>query len=161
MKTFQSVKYRTFRAGLFATLGLWGVVPGLHALILYGRAYQMRSAFILDVCMGLVYLVSLWQSPMSQPTISDILVFKSIHTEDERVLKIFSCIYSCWSLLFTPILGSVSGPSHVPKLWRHSEGQGAYSLAWRHEKAGATMFFSEEEEVSCQIPNLTFGGFPN
>ena len=57
MKTFQSVKYRTFRAGLFATLGLWGIVPGLHALILYGGAYQMRSAFILDVCMGLVYLV--------------------------------------------------------------------------------------------------------
>ena len=59
MKTFQSVKYRTFRAGLFATLGLWGIVPGLHALILYGSASQMRNAFILDLCMGLVYLVRL------------------------------------------------------------------------------------------------------
>ena len=57
MKTFQSVKYRTFRACLFATLGLWGIVPGLHALILYGRASQMRSAFALDACMGIVYLV--------------------------------------------------------------------------------------------------------
>lgn len=59
LKTFQSVKYRTFRACLFAALGLWGIVPGLHALILYGRAHQMRSAFALDICMGLVYLVRL------------------------------------------------------------------------------------------------------
>lgn len=58
MQTFQSVKYRTFRACLFASLGLWGIVPGLHALILYGRASQMRYAFLLDLFMGIFYLVN-------------------------------------------------------------------------------------------------------
>ena len=57
MSTFQSAKYRTFRAGLFAGLGLWGIVPGLHALILYGEARQMQQAVVLDALMGAIYLV--------------------------------------------------------------------------------------------------------
>ena len=65
MSTFQSPKYRTFRAGLFAGLGLWGIVPGLHALILYGEAPQMQQAVLLDALMGATYLVRssflLWQ----------------------------------------------------------------------------------------------------
>ena len=59
MKTFQSVRFRTFRACLFAGLGLWGIVPGMHALILFGKASPMRSAFTIDACMGIDYLVTL------------------------------------------------------------------------------------------------------
>lgn len=58
MKTFQHYKYRTFRACLFAGLGLWGVVPGAHALLKYGSAPWMQKAFTLDLLMGLTYLVS-------------------------------------------------------------------------------------------------------
>lgn len=58
MRTFQSAKYRTFRAGLFATLGLWGIVPGLHALLLYGASSHLQRAVGLDVLMGATYLVS-------------------------------------------------------------------------------------------------------
>ena len=54
---FQDVQYRAFRAGLFATLGLWGIVPALHGWLLFGDATPVHRAFIHDVTMGAVYLV--------------------------------------------------------------------------------------------------------
>lgn len=58
MSTFQSPEYRAFRATLFAALGLWGIVPGVHALLLYGASHHLQKAVALDVLMGAFYLVS-------------------------------------------------------------------------------------------------------
>ena len=58
MRTFQHYKYRTFRACLFAGLGLWGIVPGVHAALKFGSAPAMQKAFTLDILMGITYLVS-------------------------------------------------------------------------------------------------------
>lgn len=58
MSTFQTARFRTFRAGLFAGLGLWGIVPGLHALMLFGSSWHLQRAFILDALMGATYLAS-------------------------------------------------------------------------------------------------------
>jgi predicted membrane channel-forming protein YqfA (hemolysin III family) len=56
---FQTKRFRPFRAGLFAGLGLWGVFPAAHALWLHGAAPAVRRFFVLDMLMGAVYLVRL------------------------------------------------------------------------------------------------------
>ena len=54
---FQTARFRPFRAGLFAGLGLWGIFPAAHALWLHGAAPAVRRFFGLDMLMGAVYLV--------------------------------------------------------------------------------------------------------
>ena len=55
---FQTARFRAFRASLFAALGLWGIAPGLHALLLHMDEPYVQAAFQLDILMGAVYLVS-------------------------------------------------------------------------------------------------------
>ena len=59
---FQTKRFRPFRAGLFAGLGLWGVFPAMHALFLHGAAPAVRRFFVLDMLMGAVYLVRCMKS---------------------------------------------------------------------------------------------------
>ena len=59
---FQTRRFRAFRASLFAALGLWGIAPGLHALLLYMDVPHVQRAFQLEVLMGAIYLVSPWCS---------------------------------------------------------------------------------------------------
>ena len=59
LQFFQTKRFRAFRASLFAALGLWGIVPGLHTLLLYLHVPDIQEAFRSDLVMGAVYLVSL------------------------------------------------------------------------------------------------------
>jgi adiponectin receptor len=55
-QTFQQAKYRPFRAGLFAGLGMYGVVPIAHLYVLHHDIYHVRLSLGLDVIMGAIYL---------------------------------------------------------------------------------------------------------
>jgi hypothetical protein len=55
---FQAREYRFIRAVVFTMLGMWGVVPVTHLLLTHGHVWAIRSAFQLDMLMGLIYLVS-------------------------------------------------------------------------------------------------------
>lgn len=54
---FQARQYRALRAVLFTLLGAWGVVPVTHQLLFHGHVWAIRRAFVLDLGMGLIYLV--------------------------------------------------------------------------------------------------------
>ena len=60
---FQTKQFRAFRATLFACLGLWGIAPAMHALWLHGGHPEVRTYFLLDMCMGAVYLVRRSRAP--------------------------------------------------------------------------------------------------
>lgn len=62
---FQTREYRFVRAIVFTMLGMWGVVPVTHLLLTHGHVWAIRTAFRLDMLMGLIYLVStaVWCSP--------------------------------------------------------------------------------------------------
>jgi len=53
---FQAPEYRPLRAAVFSALGMWGVVPVGHQLLLHRGAWAVRTAFGLDALMGAVYL---------------------------------------------------------------------------------------------------------
>ena len=55
---FQARQYRAMRAVVFTLLGAWGVVPVTHLLLTHGHVWAIRTAFRLDIMMGLIYLVS-------------------------------------------------------------------------------------------------------
>jgi hypothetical protein len=55
---FQTREYRFMRAIIFTMLGGWGVVPVAHLLFTHGHVWAIRTAFQLDMLMGLIYLVS-------------------------------------------------------------------------------------------------------
>ena len=42
---FQGRKYRLFRALMFVATGVFGVVPLVHGLIVFGMSQMMRKAF--------------------------------------------------------------------------------------------------------------------
>lgn len=54
---FQRPSYHRVRAATFAALGLWGVVPLLHASLLNQGVKEVQAAITLDVVMGVIYLV--------------------------------------------------------------------------------------------------------
>lgn len=54
---FQRPSYHRVRAATFAALGLWGVVPLLHASLLNAGVKEVQAAITLDVVMGVIYLV--------------------------------------------------------------------------------------------------------
>ncbi|BDA50104.1 Heptahelical transmembrane protein 4 [Coccomyxa sp. Obi] len=54
---FQTQRFRTFRAALFATLGLWGIAPSVHVLLLHGSEPQVQTAFWHNLTMGAIYLL--------------------------------------------------------------------------------------------------------
>ena len=58
LQFFQTNRFRAFRASLFAALGLWGIFPGLHTLLLYWHVPDIQQAFLSDLIMGAIYLVS-------------------------------------------------------------------------------------------------------
>lgn len=55
--SFQTKNYRTFRASLFAGLGLTGIVPIIHGWMLNYDIVAVHRALGLDVIMGVTYLV--------------------------------------------------------------------------------------------------------
>ncbi|PNH08040.1 ADIPOR-like receptor [Tetrabaena socialis] len=57
IEVFQRTEWRTFRASMFAALGLWGVVPLIHACMVHKGVAAVRDATALDVLMGVLYLV--------------------------------------------------------------------------------------------------------
>ncbi|KAK9903599.1 hypothetical protein WJX75_009680 [Coccomyxa subellipsoidea] len=54
---FQQQRFRAFRASLFATLGLWGIAPSVHMLLLHGSEPQVKLAFWHNLLMGAIYLL--------------------------------------------------------------------------------------------------------
>ncbi|GLI62283.1 hypothetical protein VaNZ11_004845 [Volvox africanus] len=57
LDVFQKTEWRAFRASMFAGLGLWGVVPLIHACIAHSDIAAVRGATALDVLMGALYLL--------------------------------------------------------------------------------------------------------
>lgn len=53
---FQAPEYRSLRAVVFSALGMWGVFPVGHQLLLHRGAWAVRTAFGLDALMGAIYL---------------------------------------------------------------------------------------------------------
>ena len=58
LPAFQRPDWLRFRAALFVCLGLWGVVPGLHAWAANGGEAAVWRALRLDLLMGAIYIVS-------------------------------------------------------------------------------------------------------
>lgn len=57
LEVFQNYKYRPLRAGMYTALGLWGVIPALHAWRELGNVPEVLKALKLDVLMGVLYVV--------------------------------------------------------------------------------------------------------
>jgi predicted membrane channel-forming protein YqfA (hemolysin III family) len=57
LEFFQDYRYRPLRAGMYVSLGLWGVVPAIHAWHKLGSFPEVRKALQLDVLMGVLYVV--------------------------------------------------------------------------------------------------------
>ena len=57
MSKFQTPEYHAYRAALFAGLGLWGIVPMTHGLIINNGIPEVATAMRLDVIMGALYLL--------------------------------------------------------------------------------------------------------
>lgn len=55
---FQARHYRGLRAAIFTMLGAWGVVPVTQLLLTNGHVWAIRRAFMLDLLMGAIYVVS-------------------------------------------------------------------------------------------------------
>eukprot|EP00963_Diacronema_lutheri_P011941 scaffold1518_cov331-Pavlova_lutheri.AAC.15 len=51
-----AVEWRPVRALSFAVLGLWGVVPCVHAISMHLDVPSMRTTILLEVLMGAIYL---------------------------------------------------------------------------------------------------------
>ncbi|GLC48766.1 hypothetical protein PLESTB_000145700 [Pleodorina starrii] len=57
VNVFQKAEWRPFRASMYAGLGLWGVVPLIHACVVHSDIPAVRGATALDVLMGALYLL--------------------------------------------------------------------------------------------------------
>lgn len=57
MPIFQTTEYRAFRAAMFAGLGLWGLVPMAHGIMMYWGQPEVERALLLDLLMGAIYLL--------------------------------------------------------------------------------------------------------
>jgi len=68
---FQARQYRFLRAAVFTMLGAWGVVPVTHLLVTNGHVWAIRTAFRLDLLMGLIYLVRMTASMHSEHASND------------------------------------------------------------------------------------------
>lgn len=56
MDRFQAPTYHPYRAALFVSLGLWGIVPITHGLIINAGAKEVVAAMHLDALMGVIYI---------------------------------------------------------------------------------------------------------
>jgi adiponectin receptor len=52
---FQSVEYRPFRAALFFTMGVSGIIPCLHKLLLYQDEPVAYQTLYMEISMGIMY----------------------------------------------------------------------------------------------------------
>jgi adiponectin receptor len=57
MPTFQAPHYHAFRAATFTSLGLFGIIPTLHAWSLHRNVSDVHEALVLDLWMGAIYLL--------------------------------------------------------------------------------------------------------
>jgi adiponectin receptor len=56
LSQFQKTEWQTYRALLFVALGLWGLVPGLHAWLDNAGERAFTQALALDLLMGAIYI---------------------------------------------------------------------------------------------------------
>jgi adiponectin receptor len=56
LERFQGPSYHPYRAALFVGLGLWGIVPITHAMIIHAGTQEVHLAMQLDGLMGLIYI---------------------------------------------------------------------------------------------------------
>ncbi|KAG7672276.1 hypothetical protein Ndes2526B_g06732 [Nannochloris sp. 'desiccata'] len=56
MDRFQAPSYHPYRAVLFVSLGLWGIVPITHGMIINAGAKEVLAAMQLDALMGIIYI---------------------------------------------------------------------------------------------------------
>ena len=56
MERFQSPAFHVYRAALFVGLGLWGIVPMMHGLVINAGVQEVATAMQLDVLMGAIYI---------------------------------------------------------------------------------------------------------
>jgi adiponectin receptor len=56
LEKFQAPTFHAYRAALFVALGLWGLVPITHALIINSGAKEVVEAMQLDLLMGAIYI---------------------------------------------------------------------------------------------------------
>jgi predicted membrane channel-forming protein YqfA (hemolysin III family) len=59
LEVFQHYRFRPLRAGMYVSLGLWGVVPAVHVWHELGSVPEVMKALKLDVLMGILYVVRL------------------------------------------------------------------------------------------------------
>ncbi|CAH9086494.1 unnamed protein product [Cuscuta epithymum] len=52
-----SGRFRSFKATIFVTLGLFGIVPAVHTALLYGHHRQVAVALGCEIAMGVLYAV--------------------------------------------------------------------------------------------------------
>jgi Haemolysin-III related len=57
LEVFQHYKFRPLRAGMYVSLGLWGVVPAIHVWRELGSIPEVMKALKLDILMGILYVV--------------------------------------------------------------------------------------------------------
>lgn len=57
LEKFQDPQWHAYRAILFSSLGLWGVVPLVHAWYLYRNVAVFSQAMHIDLAMGAIYLI--------------------------------------------------------------------------------------------------------
>ena len=104
--SFQAKNYRVFRAGLFAGLGLTGIVPVIHGWIVNYNIAAVHKALGLDILMGVIYLVR-------RPTPA-FVSSSSFHTAAKIGINCclssstpshpFAAEWLCWSILYKMII---------------------------------------------------------
>jgi len=57
LERFQQREWRHIRAGSYVFLGLMGVVPLVHQMLVSSHVWHVRTAVVLDVVMGVCYLL--------------------------------------------------------------------------------------------------------
>lgn len=57
MPKFQEPQYHAYRAATFTSLGLFGIIPTLHAWGLHRQVDAVHEALVLDLWMGAIYLL--------------------------------------------------------------------------------------------------------
>ncbi len=56
MPRFQDANYHAFRAAVFSSLGLFGIIPTIHLARIHREVDHVHEALLLDILMGVIYL---------------------------------------------------------------------------------------------------------
>ena len=57
MPRFQDANYHAFRASVFTSLGLFGIIPTIHLARIHREVGHVHEALVLDFWMGAIYLI--------------------------------------------------------------------------------------------------------